>query len=59
MGVLVSPNSPDALADGLVHVLREPARYAKTREAITAVFEPVRSIDEYEALFRRLVATTV
>jgi glycosyltransferase involved in cell wall biosynthesis/2-polyprenyl-3-methyl-5-hydroxy-6-metoxy-1,4-benzoquinol methylase len=47
-GVLVEPRSPEALADGVAHVLREREQYG--RRALTARehFDPERSIDEHE-----------
>jgi glycosyltransferase involved in cell wall biosynthesis len=55
MGYLVPPHSPEALAQGLVKVLRDPSPYLKTREQIREVFDTERSISDYEALLRRLV----
>jgi ubiquinone/menaquinone biosynthesis C-methylase UbiE len=55
MGRLVEPRSPQALADGIVEVLRDPAPYQPTRERVRAVFSTERSLDEYEALMESLV----
>jgi glycosyltransferase involved in cell wall biosynthesis/ubiquinone/menaquinone biosynthesis C-methylase UbiE len=56
MGRLVEPRNPQALADGIVELLRDPALYQPTRERVRAVFNTTRSLDEYEALMERLVA---
>lgn len=54
MGLLVSPRNPAALADGIAEVLRDPAIWKKARSQIRAVFDPVRSIGQYEALIQQL-----
>jgi len=54
MGRLVAPQEPEALAAGLLEVLRDPAAYTRSREEIRAVFDPERSIDRYEALLASL-----
>src|SRR5262249_62408023 len=55
MGRLVRPRDPQALADGIVGMLRDPAPYQPTREAVLKVFNPQRSLAEYEALMEQLV----
>jgi glycosyltransferase involved in cell wall biosynthesis/ubiquinone/menaquinone biosynthesis C-methylase UbiE len=55
MGMLVAPRNPTALAEGLARVLRDRACYVKSRAEVRAVFDPVRSVDEYEALSARLI----
>lgn len=55
MGKLVRPRSAKALAAGLRDVLDDPSRYARTRGEVQAVFDPVRSIDQYEELLASLV----
>ncbi|HEU5100019.1 MAG TPA: glycosyltransferase [Roseiflexaceae bacterium] len=55
MGRLVEPRNPQALADGIVELLRDPERYQPTRERVRAVFDTARSLDEYEALMQQLV----
>jgi glycosyltransferase involved in cell wall biosynthesis len=50
MGLLVAPRDPEALAAGILEVLRDPERYTKPRRDVQAVFDPVPSIDEYERL---------
>jgi glycosyltransferase involved in cell wall biosynthesis/ubiquinone/menaquinone biosynthesis C-methylase UbiE len=56
MGRLVEPRNPQALADGIAELLRDPAQYQPTRERVRAVFNTTKSLDEYEALMERLVA---
>jgi glycosyltransferase involved in cell wall biosynthesis/ubiquinone/menaquinone biosynthesis C-methylase UbiE len=55
MGRLVQARDPQALAEGIVEVLRNPAPYRPTRAALRQVFSTERSLDEYEGLMRRLV----
>lgn len=55
MGRIVPPHDPAALADALVEVLRDRPAYVKPRAEIAACFDPERSLDDYEALFERLV----
>ena len=54
MGLLVEPRSPAALAEGLIEVLRNRACYTRSRAEIRAIFNPERTLDEYEALFTEL-----
>jgi ubiquinone/menaquinone biosynthesis C-methylase UbiE len=56
MGRLVTPRNPQALADGIVELLRDPAPYQPTRAGLRAVFDTQRSLDEYEGLMERLVS---
>jgi glycosyltransferase involved in cell wall biosynthesis len=56
MGRLVRPQDGRALADGIAELLHDPPA-AKSREEIRAIFDPDRSIDEYEALFAELAAS--
>jgi glycosyltransferase involved in cell wall biosynthesis/SAM-dependent methyltransferase len=56
MGRLVEPRNPSALADGIVALLRDPTPYQPIRERVWALFNPQRSLDQYEALMERLVA---
>jgi glycosyltransferase involved in cell wall biosynthesis/ubiquinone/menaquinone biosynthesis C-methylase UbiE len=55
MGRLVAPRDPQALADGIVEVLRDRSRYRPTRDRVRAIFSVERSLDEYESLMERLV----
>jgi glycosyltransferase involved in cell wall biosynthesis len=54
MGLLVSPRDPDALAAGIVELLRDRELRTKPRAEIRAVFDPDRSIAEYESLLADL-----
>ena len=54
MGLLVEPRNPRALATGIRQVLRDPTQYTRPREEIRDVFDPVESVDRYEALMTRL-----
>lgn len=55
MGRLVEARNPQALAEGLVDVLRDPTGYSKRREEIRAFFNTQRTLDEYEALMCTMV----
>jgi glycosyltransferase involved in cell wall biosynthesis/ubiquinone/menaquinone biosynthesis C-methylase UbiE len=50
MGRLVTPRDSSALADGLIDVLRDPARYTVSRADVRAVFDTERTLDQYEVL---------
>jgi len=54
MGRLVPPHNPQALAQGIVELLRDPSPYLRTREQIREVFNTEHSLLEYEALLKRL-----
>jgi len=56
MGRLCSPGDPRALADALIDVAMHRARYVRTRDEVRAIYDPVRAIDEYESLFREILA---
>ena len=47
-GRLVGPTDPRSLADGIVEVLRQPGEYVPRRDDVRAVFDPARSVNEYE-----------
>ena len=53
MGRLVRPRDEAALADGLLEVLSNRASYVKPRSEVEAVFNPQRSLDEYELALTR------
>jgi glycosyltransferase involved in cell wall biosynthesis len=57
-GLLVEPESPAALADGIASVLADPGRAARMGRAARArvldVFGWERTVDAYDALYRRL-----
>ena len=54
MGLLVRPQDPDALAEGLLAVLKAPERYRRSPEEIRRVFSLERTISQYEELLQRL-----
>ncbi len=54
MGMLVPPGDATALADALIAVLGDRARYAANAAAARAQFAPEHSLQLYEALFERL-----
>jgi Glycosyl transferases group 1 len=51
MGRLVAACDPEALAAGLIAVLRDPARYRRGPQEIRARFPVEQTLDEYERLF--------
>jgi glycosyltransferase involved in cell wall biosynthesis len=55
MGLLASPRDPAALADAIVEVLRNRARYIRPPEEIQAIFNMEKSVGEYEDLLERLI----
>jgi glycosyltransferase involved in cell wall biosynthesis/SAM-dependent methyltransferase len=57
MGRLVRPRDPQALAEGIVEALRDTEAPRPAREEVQRIFDPQRSIQEYEALMERLVAS--
>lgn len=54
MGLLVPPADPKALAQALLAVLRQPARFQGRRETL-GVFSPHRVAERYAELFARLL----
>ena len=54
MGRLVRPGDRAALAEALVEVASQPERFTRSRDAVRAVFDPERSVCEYEALLGAL-----
>ncbi len=54
-GRLVRPGDPVALADGIVEILRDPAPYRPSQQAVRAVFDPERSVSQYEDVLLGLV----
>lgn len=57
MGEVVPPRDAGALAEAVSRVLAEPARYVRPRSEIAGVFDPERTVDAYEALFERELAS--
>ncbi len=55
LGRLVPPGDPPALARAIVDMLRNPAPYQPTVEAVRRVFDTERTISQYEAVMARLV----
>jgi len=51
MGLLVKPNSPKALAKGIIKVLRNPTKYIKPISK-NEIFDSQEAIVKYERLFR-------
>ncbi len=56
MGRIVPIKDPAALADAVVEVVQHRARYARPREAISALYSVERTAAEYERLFREVIA---
>jgi ubiquinone/menaquinone biosynthesis C-methylase UbiE len=56
MGRLVRPRDPQALADGIIATLTDPAYVRPSRDAVRRTFDTTRSLDEYEDLMQRLVS---
>jgi ubiquinone/menaquinone biosynthesis C-methylase UbiE len=54
LGHLVRARDPQALAEGIITALREPA-VRPSREVVHRTFDTRRALDEYEALMTRLV----
>lgn len=54
-GRLVRPGDPESIAEGIVHVLQDPDRYRPRQETVRGVFDPERSLTEYEELMITLL----
>jgi len=54
MGRLVEPRNERALADGLLEVLGNPQRYVRPYSHIRAIFDPDKSISDYERLLHSM-----
>ena len=52
MGRIVPPGDSAALAEALLAVLADPARYAKPRDEVARVFDYERTVDLHEELYR-------
>ena len=55
MGRLVRPRDPAALAEGLIEVIRHREQFVKDHDAVRGIFDPERSVSEYETLLQSLV----
>jgi glycosyltransferase involved in cell wall biosynthesis len=55
MGTLVPPRDEKALAQGIIAVLREPARYVRPEGQIRDLFDPENTAAFYQRLFAALV----
>lgn len=56
MGRLVAPCSETALAEGIVEVLEDPARFVRPYEQIAAIFDTDKAIADYEQILEGLAA---
>ncbi len=56
MGEIAPIGDPAGLAEAMLQVLDDQARYIQPREEIVARFSTEKTVDEYEALFERLKA---
>jgi len=54
MGVLAPPVDPEGLARRIVEVIRDRPRFVRPPAEVSAIFDPARSVAEYEELLRRL-----
>ncbi len=54
MGRLVRAQDPQALAQGLIEVLRAPEQYRRPQEQIRRVFDTEQTIAQYEQVLERL-----
>ncbi len=55
MGELVPPRDEEALASGIVAVLRNQPRYARPEHEIRELFDPEKTATFYEDLFAQLL----
>jgi Glycosyltransferase len=56
-GRLVAPRNPQALAEGIIEVLRHPETYRPERSAVEQIFSTAKSLDAYLSLIEHLVHT--
>ena len=54
MGEVVPVGDAEALAAAVARVLDDPGRYAREPEAVARLFDPARTADGYETVFREL-----
>lgn len=57
-GILVEPQNPHALAEGIIDVLRHSAAFNITRTKVEQVFSLDRTLTQYENTFRHMLTTT-
>ncbi len=50
MGTVVAAQNPDALAEGIVSVLRNKRKYIRSTETVAAVFDNKKALRKYEEL---------
>jgi glycosyltransferase involved in cell wall biosynthesis len=55
MGKLVAPRDPEALAEGIIAVIRDRDAYVRPRQEIEAVFDVDKAIGAYEELLQSLI----
>lgn len=58
MGLLVEPRNEVALAGGLLEVLSHPGDYIRPRDEMHSLYDPEKSVSEYERLFQSMVQGT-
>lgn len=58
MGELVRPRDPEALAQGIARVASNLEPYRARRDVALRIFDPERTYDAYEALFRAAARST-
>jgi len=51
MGEIVPIEDAGALAEAVVRVLKDPVKYLRPREDIVRIFDLMRTVEQYEALF--------
>jgi glycosyltransferase involved in cell wall biosynthesis len=52
MGLIVRPNSPPALAKGIIKVLKDRRKYTRSKKDIERIFGHEETIRKYEELFK-------
>ncbi len=53
-GLLVAPEDPASLAEGVLRVLSDPSAFKPHADRIAAVFDPVRTLTTYESVYRQM-----
>jgi hypothetical protein len=59
MGEVTPIGDSDVLAEAIIRIVRQPADYARPRDAIADTFSLERTVSGYEALFEELVTGQV